>query len=117
MGSPPACHYRRRLQGIYWGEGLLTGSRPPKVAIKRKNGPESHCWGALLKRQGAFHRALALEGMRWGGREEGTEKTPHWLMGPEKCPPTPLHLSSPHFLSHRFSTSLDGSQIHLQSHN
>lgn len=87
--SPPACHYRRRLlQGIYWGQGLLTGTRLPKLTIEGKNGPESHCWGALLKRQDPFHRDFALEGLL-GLRVRGMN-TPHWLTGAEKRPPCPL---------------------------
>lgn len=39
--SLPVCQYRRWLQGVYWGQGLRTGTRPPKLALKRKNGPES----------------------------------------------------------------------------
>lgn len=53
-GSPPACHYRRRLQGIYWGQGLLTGTRPPKLAIEGKMVQNPTAGGALLKRQDPF---------------------------------------------------------------
>lgn len=113
-GLPAGLSLPAEAAGYLLGRRFANRITPSKSGHKKEKWPGIPLLGSPFK---AFHRALALEGMRWGGREEGTEKTPHWLMGSEKCPPTPLHLSSPHFLSHRFSTSLDGSQIHLQSHN
>ena len=70
-----------QLQGIYWSQGLLIGTRPPKVVIKGKNGPESHWWEHFLKGQGTFHRDFALEGMRGRGGGEwvlrGHRRSPH----------------------------------------
>lgn len=88
-GAPGVCLCRRRLQGVYWGQGLLTGTRPPKLALKRGKWPRIPLLGSPFKATGTLSQGTALEGML------GVEEWRRPLMVPPHTsllfsPPSPL---------------------------
>lgn len=112
---PPVCHYRRRLQGIYWGQGLLTGTRSPQLALKKEKWPRIPLLGSPFKATGTLSQGTNCP-RRYGGGG-GREIISHGLMGAVRYPRTPHCSSAPHLLPHRCPTALDSSQMHLQDHS
>lgn len=91
-GSPPACHYHRRLQGILLGPRLANKNTLSKTGHKKEKWPGIPLLGSPFKATGRLLRGPCSGGHSGGW---GMKKTLHWLMGAEKYPRTPLHFSSP----------------------